>query len=139
MIGRGRHHTPTVDRLVLTALHTPVLHTMLDHGLCQLEYTGRRSGRRVSLPVEYARHGTAVVVYVGRAAGKAWWRNFAQPHPVEVMTRGDRYRGVGHLVTANAPDRAAASQIYRGAHPRARTSDADPFVLITLLTPVGSR
>lgn len=133
--GHG-HPVATVNRLVLAALHTPVLHAMLDHGLCQLRYTGRRSGRAVCLPVQYARHGTAVVVYVEHAAGKAWWRNFTQPHPVEVMIRGERFRGVGHLVVADAPDRATTSQIYRGAHPRARTSPTDPFVLITLLTPI---
>jgi hypothetical protein len=132
---RGGRHAPTMNRLVLAALHSRVLHSMLDHGLCQLRYTGRRSGRAVSLPVQYARHGTAVVVYVGDAAGKTWWRNFAQPYPVEVVIRGDRYHGMGHLVTAQAPDRTATSQIYRGVHPRARTSHADPFVLITLLTP----
>lgn len=121
-----------VDRLVLTALRNPVLHSMLDHGVCELRYTGRRSGRPVSLPVQYARHGTEVVVHVGRATSKAWWRNFADPYPVEVVIRGERYRGVAHVVTAGASDRATAREIYRGAHPRARTAEADPFVLITL-------
>jgi len=121
-----------MDRLVLTALRTPVLHTMLDHGVCALRYPGRRSGRPVTLPVQYARHGATVVVYVGLAARKTWWRNFTDPHPVEVTIRGARYRGTGHVVAAGAPDRATAYQIYRGAHPCVRTRDADPFVLITL-------
>ena len=57
----GRH-TALIDRLVLTALHTPVLHSALDHGLCQLRYRGRLTGRTVTLPAQYARHGADVVI-----------------------------------------------------------------------------
>ncbi|BCB83107.1 nitroreductase/quinone reductase family protein [Phytohabitans suffuscus] len=129
--GSGRH-TALVDRLVLTALRTPVLNAVLDHGLCQLRYRGRRTGRPVALPVQYARHGADVVVYVGAAAGKSWWRNFATPYPVEVEVRGERYTGIGRLVRAGTPDRARISDIYRGQHPRARFVDTDPFVHIAL-------
>lgn len=131
-VGGGRH-AALMDRLVLTALHTPVLHAVLDHGLCRLRYRGRRTGRVVTLPVQYARHGAEVVVYVGGAAGKSWWRNFTLPYPVEVDVRGERFTGIGRLVRAGTPDWARVRAIYRGQHPRVRIADADPFVHIALL------
>lgn len=129
----GGRHTALIDRVVLTALHTPVLHAVLDHGLCQLRFRGRRTGRPVTLPVQYARHGPDLVVYVGASAAKSWWRNFATPYPVEVEVRGERYTGIGRLVRAGAPERGRVSDIYRGQHPRARVADADPFVHVALL------
>lgn len=130
---QGGRHTALMDRLVLTALHTPVLQAVLDHGLCQLRYRGRRTGQPVTLPVQYARHGADVVVYVGGAGAKSWWRNFATPYPVEVGVRGERYTGIGRLVHAGTPARGRISGIYRGQHPRVRVADADPFLHIALL------
>jgi len=129
----GGRHTALMDRLVLTALHTPVLHSMLDHGLCQLRYRGRRTGRPVTLPVQYARHGADVVVYVPGAGAKTWWRNFATPYPVEVDVRGERYIGIGRAVRSGGPDRVRVSEVYRGQHPRVRIADGDPFLHIALL------
>lgn len=126
-------HPALMDRLVLTALHTPVLRTVLDHGLCRLRYEGRRTHRPVALPVQYARHGGDVVVYVAGAAGKSWWRNFTTPYPVEIEVRGERYMGIGRAVPSGSPDRTRVSEIYRGQHPRVRVAEADPFVHITLL------
>ncbi|MDT5008999.1 MAG: hypothetical protein QOH57_616 [Mycobacterium sp.] len=39
-------------------------------------YTGRRSGRTVSLPVGYRRRGDDVVIGVSMPDAKTWWKNF---------------------------------------------------------------
>jgi len=41
-----------------------------------IRYTGRRSGRRVTTPTQYARYGDGIVILVGRPDTKKWWRNF---------------------------------------------------------------
>ena len=45
-----RRHRRLANRCVLAVLRSP-LHALLDPGLCELRYRGRRSGRRYALPV----------------------------------------------------------------------------------------
>ncbi|MFF4059796.1 hypothetical protein ACFYZ8_29810 [Streptomyces sp. NPDC001668] len=101
-------------------------------GLCALSFAGRRSGRPVLLPVQYAREGDRLVVLAGRAAGKQWWRNFAEPHQVGALVDGVARAGVGRLVRAGDSDRAAAERTYGRRHPHVRITPDDPLVLITL-------
>ena len=46
----ARQHHPLANRCVLAVLRSP-LHTLLDPGLRELRYRGRRSGRSIALPV----------------------------------------------------------------------------------------
>jgi hypothetical protein len=48
--------------------------------------------------VQYARDSDQIVVHAGHAAGKQWWRNFTDPHPVRVRACGATLMGVGRLV-----------------------------------------
>ena len=83
---RTRSHPPLANRCVLAMLRSP-LHRLLDPGLRELRYRGRRTGRRIALPVMYAQSGNRFVVLVGNAPGKTWWRHFETPMPVEVRRR----------------------------------------------------
>jgi deazaflavin-dependent oxidoreductase (nitroreductase family) len=59
---------------------------MVDRSVLLLTYTGRRSGRVFTLPVQYAREGATITVVPGRPGEKTWWRNFLDvPRPVEVQ------------------------------------------------------
>jgi hypothetical protein len=119
-----------VNRVVLSALRSR-WHTALP-GLCALTFLGRRTGCPVSLPVRYARDDDQLVVMVGRAADKQWWRNFTQPRQVSVLAEGVPHDGLGRLVPAGHPGRAAAERVYRRRHPHARVSPDNPMVVITL-------
>jgi hypothetical protein len=68
------------NRLTLAVLRSP-LHRLADSDVCALAFTGRRSGRRITVPVLYAARRDTLVVLVGDAADKQWWRNFRQPDP----------------------------------------------------------
>ncbi|GAB3843963.1 hypothetical protein ACFPIJ_04630 [Dactylosporangium cerinum] len=78
------------------------------------------------------RDGDQVAVYVGRSAGKPWWRNFTDPHPVQVSTGARTLAGTGRLVLPGDPDRTAAERIYRQRYPKVEPSTHDPRVLIDL-------
>lgn len=125
------------SRCVGVLLRSPA-HRLLDHQLIELTYSGRRSGRRISVPVAFARDGADVVVFVGHHERKQWWRNFEQPSPVRV-----RLSGRDHDATAEATrtDRAARDA-YERRFPRAiRAIDAEHvplFVRITDLRPAGA-
>ncbi|AOS62148.1 hypothetical protein [Actinoalloteichus hymeniacidonis] len=44
--------------------------------LTTVTYTGRRTGRTISLPVAYRRNGDRVTIDVKLPDAKKWWRNF---------------------------------------------------------------
>jgi hypothetical protein len=133
-VGRRRlwRRQAVVSALTLLALHTPLVHRLLDRAVCELRFTGRHSGRTVTLPVMYARQGGDLVVLVGRAAGKTWWRNFSRPHVVHVRRAGRWHEGIGRTVTAGTDGRPTATDVYRARFPRVRIKDADPFVVIAM-------
>ncbi|AUN39259.1 Uncharacterised protein (plasmid) [Tsukamurella tyrosinosolvens] len=57
-------------------LSLPVVGPALGKSMVTVSYTGRRSGKHVSLPVAYQRRGDEVVIGVAMPEQKQWWRNF---------------------------------------------------------------
>jgi len=127
---------PAHNRLVLTALATDVGRRVLQR-MCAVRYTGRRSGRTVILPVAYALCGTDVMVLVGNATAKQWWRNFDGGHPAEVLIDGRWLSARGEAV---GPDRLEYPRLlaaYRAAHPHVPRATNEPIVHFVLTHPEG--
>ncbi|MGH3479240.1 MAG: nitroreductase/quinone reductase family protein [Nocardioidaceae bacterium] len=99
--------------------------------MCELRFTGRRSGRQVVLPVMYAQRTDTIVVLVGGPEQKRWWRNFAEPHPVRIWLRGATRTGTGRVVAVGSAGRAEAADIYAARFPKLPVED-DPLVVIAL-------
>ncbi len=131
----GRHPTRPrlryVNAFTRWILHTPVLRRLADHQVCELRLTSAHSGRAVVLPVMYAQQGEQVVVLVGGADRKRWWRNFTQPIPVRVWLRGVARSGTGQVVAHGGAGRAEAARVYAARFPDLPVED-DPLVVITL-------
>jgi hypothetical protein len=66
--------------------------------------TGRRSGRRYTIPVSYYEVGDAIVILVAEARTKSWWRNYRSPGPVELLLRGKTVRGVAETLVPGSPE-----------------------------------
>lgn len=62
-----------------------------------ITYTGRKSGRTISLPVGYRRRGDKVVINVVMPDAKTWWRNFQGDGAPLTITLDGRDR-TGHAV-----------------------------------------
>ncbi|MGY1699811.1 nitroreductase/quinone reductase family protein [Geodermatophilus sp. SYSU D00766] len=108
---------------------------LLGRSLVVLGYTGRRTGRRHEVPVAAAPDGADLVVLVGGAAGKTWWRNLADgPREVTVRRDGRDEPRRARLLPPGDPGRVAALAAYRSAFPRVTVAPGDPLVR---LTPVG--
>lgn len=89
--------TTRLNPLVVRLLRSP-LHHVIGGGLMLITVTGRRSGRRYTIPVGYQRDGDVLHVLVSKARRKQWWRNFRAPAALEVELRGERFAAVGHVV-----------------------------------------
>src|SRR5690349_24649181 len=77
-----------INPFVAAILRSP-LHGLLSRQLILLTYTGRKTGKRYTIPVGYARDGDALVVFSSRS----WRRTLRGSAPVEVLLQGRRYTG----------------------------------------------
>ena len=108
---------PKLDNQLAAGLLRSPLHRVVSGWLLLLTYTGRRSGRTMTLPVAYAADGDSVVIIPGRPHTKAWWRNFVGGGPVEVVLAGRRRTGTATTVQEGT-ELAAAADRFRARFPR---------------------
>lgn len=87
-----------LNPLLRAILRSP-LHFLLSRGLLLLTFTGRKSGRRFTIPVGYQEDGDGeLTVMASEAPKKQWWRNYEQRGPVEVLLRRRLRTGTARLL-----------------------------------------
>jgi F420H(2)-dependent quinone reductase len=122
------------DGFVAAVLRSP-LHRVLSGSLLLIRFTGRRTGREHSRPVMFAEDAGELIIFVGNAEKKVWWRNLEQGAPVHVRVRGRESAGYGEVIRG---DSALAAR-YLERFPRARTAiaktDEPAFVRVRDLRP----
>jgi hypothetical protein len=94
----NRAINPLVKSLIRSPLHWPA-----SRRLALITYTGRRSGRRYTIPVGYEMADLHVTITVGSPDRKVWWQSLTGTGaPVELVVRGRRR--IGHAVATRAGD-----------------------------------
>jgi len=96
--------------VVVAAILRSPFHWVLSSGLMLITVTGRRTGRRYSIPVGYQRHEDMLTILVSEAPKKQWWRNFHAPSPMEVRVRGKALAGVAHVVAPTSLEFSARAE-----------------------------
>lgn len=87
---------PLFNAPVAAVATSPRLGKLLNRNIAMLGYTGRRSGRRFSIPVAYRRTGDEVIISVNMPEAKTWWRNFlGAGGPLTVRLDGTERAGEG--------------------------------------------
>ncbi|MCZ4522106.1 nitroreductase/quinone reductase family protein [Rhodococcus ruber] len=95
------------NRVFMVAMKAPVLDRVLGRSMGILTYTGRKSGKKISLPLAISRKGDHLKVRVAMPDKKSWWRNFTNDGGrVDVDLGGVRYTG---LATATRDERGRVS------------------------------
>jgi deazaflavin-dependent oxidoreductase (nitroreductase family) len=82
----------TANPVVRAVLSSP-LHPLLSRSLALITVTGRRSGRRYTVPIGYRQHRDRVLINVGWPEHKHSWRNLKDAAQVEMRIRGARRKG----------------------------------------------
>ena len=72
---------------VSTLLRSP-FHRLLSGSTDLIRYRGRRTGRRITTPTQYAECGSDVVILVARPDTKTWWKNFRTERDLDLLIRG---------------------------------------------------
>jgi hypothetical protein len=103
---------------------------LLTRSVVGLRLTGRRTGRKLELPVMYAEGDDALWIAVGHADRKQWWRNVGDQPNVEVLRNRDWRAGVAELVVAGDPRFEAGLACYRQRWPRISLGRSVPLVRI---------
>jgi len=93
--------TTRLNPVMIWLLRSP-LHPLLDGGLMLITVTGRRTGRRYTIPVGYQRQGDSVRVLVSKARRKQWWRNYLEPRPIELRLRGEARVGEARVIPSDS-------------------------------------
>jgi deazaflavin-dependent oxidoreductase (nitroreductase family) len=89
-------------------------HWLVSRGLTLITVTGRRSGRQYTIPVGYLETADAVVVLVGDAPSKTWWRNYMDAGPIEIRLRGVPRSGRAVVVPPDSEQfRCTAEESFR--------------------------
>ncbi|WP_407671554.1 nitroreductase/quinone reductase family protein [Nocardia aurantiaca] len=92
------HMVSVANAGVVALTKLPVIGPIMGRGFVVIAYTGRRSGKTFSTPVNYWRSGDELVIGVAMPDKKNWWRNFqGAGAPISLRLNGvDR---TGHAVT----------------------------------------
>ncbi len=83
---------------VVSTLLLSRLHFLASKGLLVLSWSGRKSGRRFSVPAGYQEDDDAVVVMISKRDEKNWWKNFQTPWPADLYIRGKLRSALGEVV-----------------------------------------
>ena len=83
-----------VDPVVVALLRSPA-HGLISRRVAVVEVTGRRSGRRLRVPVDYGRAGGHLEV--ASRPSRRWWRNLRGGAPVRVLLQGRWVDGVAEV------------------------------------------
>jgi hypothetical protein len=93
-----------VNRVATALITSPRWGRIVGLRLTTISYTGRRSGRTITLPVGYRRRGEDILIGVAMPDGKNWWRNFTgEGAPLTILLAG-----------AERPGHAVATRDARG-------------------------
>ena len=111
--------TPTVPPFVTKTmkfiLRSP-MHAMVSKSVLLITFTGRKSGKTYTTPVDYSQHGDQVYIFTHAK----WWKNLRGGAPVRLRLRGQDVQGIPELV---AEDKSAVASGLE-AHLRKVPSDA---------------
>lgn len=119
-----------VNNPFMKALLRSPLHGVVSRSFLLITFTGRKSGKVYTTPVQYAERGDTVTVVT--SAGYTWWKNLRGGAPVEVRLRGQQRRGTAEVTTDSTAVAAALAHLYPGFTPDRRASFMPGKVVITI-------
>jgi hypothetical protein len=110
---RGRAPFLAMNRMVnpvLRAVLRSPVHRLGSGRVALITYTGRRTGRRHTIPVFYRDKGDEVTIAVGWPERKVWWRSLTgEGGPVRLVVQGREL--TGHAVATRDPGRDALVRV----------------------------
>ncbi len=99
----------TVNPVLRAVLRSPA-HRLASGRVALITYTGRRSGRKYTIPAFYRDKGDEITIAVGWPDRKVWWRNLTgDGGDVRLVVRGQEV--AGHAVATRDAGRDALVRV----------------------------
>jgi deazaflavin-dependent oxidoreductase (nitroreductase family) len=73
------------------------LHRLASKRIMLISFTGRKSGKVYTTPVQYLQHGRHVIFFTQR--GRVWWKNLLDHAQVALRLQGQDTKGVAKRLT----------------------------------------
>ncbi len=89
---------PTSRRFMTWMLRSPL--SIFMGGILLITVTGRKSGRAISTPVNYAREGDTILVI--SKVDRTWWRNLRGGGKVTLLIKGKTYQADATVIEERA-------------------------------------
>jgi hypothetical protein len=70
---------------LVMALLRSRFHGLASKALLVVSWSGRKTGRRFSIPTGYQRDAGDVIVLLSKPGEKTWWKNFRSPWPADLL------------------------------------------------------
>ena len=84
--------------IIIGLLRSP-LHGLFDKNMMLISYNGRKSDKAYTLPVNYVRQNSEVLVMSRR--DRTWWRNLRGGAPVKILMQGQWLSGTAVAIEEN--------------------------------------
>ena len=97
---RAAPRQPAINRVLNAVLRSP-LSGAVDAWLVLLTVRGWRTGREITLPVQYAVGDDAIWVWPGHPETKYWWRSLRAESPVRLRLLGAEVTATARVVTTS--------------------------------------
>lgn len=104
-----------INPVVKKILRSP-LHGFLSQNTLLLEFTGRKSGRKLSTPVSY--HSSGGVAHCFTRKSFVWWKNLNSGEAVYVTIKGERHLVNPEVEAENSEIKGQALRHFLRAVPR---------------------
>ena len=104
-----------INPVVKKILRSP-LHGVLSQNTLLLEFTGRKSGQKLSTPVSY--HLTDGIAHCFTRKSFVWWKNLNSGEPVYVTIKGKRHLVRPEVEAENSEVKGQALRHFLRAVPR---------------------
>ena len=95
---------------IVVALARSILHRLVSHQVVVLDFSGRRSGRRYTIPVTYLRRDGEILCMTERNG--IWWRNLQGGVPVQLTLNGRSVSTTSQVEIDNNQQIAAALRLF---------------------------
>jgi uncharacterized glyoxalase superfamily protein PhnB len=99
-----RHVSSAANKVMLPAVRSGIGQRLFRGSMAIVTYTGRKSGREVTFPVNYRREKSTDEIVIGVMApdAKTWWRNFTgDGATIELRIGSTVYAGHAHAVRSD--------------------------------------
>lgn len=110
---------------LIVALAASPLHWLISRSVLVVQYTGRSSGKKYAVPVNYVieAHNGSHRVWITSRRERVWWRNFTQGNDGLLILQGRRRRVTLNALTANEEVAQGLSRYFQAAPAAAKFFD----------------